>query len=252
MTKLEPLLSNVYLLEHDLDGTKVRGAIVLGNTKALVWDTLIYPEGMRVILDICEGRELIVVYSHADWDHVWGTCGLPYKEVVAHERCAARFADPDDVEKSLAEYQAKYPEELKGVELVAPTRTFKDHLTLDLGGLSAELFYLPGHTQDGIVAFIPELGVLLAGDALETPLPLIYEDSPLGRWISDLEKWSQDDRVKTVIPSHGEVKDNELILYNVAYLKAMRSGAAFEIPYELDDFYSSAHARNQKVSPTLE
>ncbi len=252
MTKLEPLLDKLYLLEHDLDGTKVRGAIVLGEKKALIWDTLIYPEGMRLILDICQNREIVVVYSHADWDHVWGTCALPYTEVIAHERCAARFADPSDVEKSLLDYQAKYPQALKGIELIAPTRTFKDKLSLDLGGLSADLSYLPGHTQDGIVAFIPELGVLLGGDALETPLPLIYEDSPLSSWINDLERWSQDTRVKTVIPSHGEIKGKALILYNVAYLKTMQAGKAFDLPYELDDFYKTAHARNQRVSPGLE
>jgi glyoxylase-like metal-dependent hydrolase (beta-lactamase superfamily II) len=118
--------------------------------------------------------------------------------------------------------------------------------------LSAELSYLPGHTQDGIVAFIPELGVLLGGDALETPVPLIYEDSPLSSWTRDLERWAQDTRVKTVIPSHGEIKDKALLLYNVAYLKAMQAGINFEIPYELDDFYKTAHARNQKISPGLE
>lgn len=38
----------------------------------------------------------------------------------------------------------------------------------DLGGVHAEIFELPGHTQGSIVVLIPEDGVLITGDAANT------------------------------------------------------------------------------------
>lgn len=242
-------MPNLFTLEHELDGMQVRGAIVLGNTRAMIWDTLIYPEQMQAVLDICGNRELIIVYSHGDWDHVWGTCTLPYQKVIGHKRCKARFDDPDDVAKTLKDYQAKYSA-LINIHLVAPTETFEDRLELDLGSLTVELCHLPGHTLDGIVAFIPELGTLLVGDACETPLPLVYEDSPLSQWITALENWQKNPRVKTVIPSHGPTGNLDLVKNTTAYLKAVKDENPIVLP-DLDEFYQAAHEKNKSIAPHL-
>ena len=124
-------------------------------------------------------------------------------------------------------------------------------MRLDLGGVSVELSYLPGHSLDGVVAFVPEDGVLLAGDAVETALPVINEDSPISEWLALLETWARDARVKLVVPSHGEIQGVELIAYNIAYLRAMHRGEAFDIPYAMDDFYTKVHDRNQRLASSL-
>jgi len=251
MTKLERLTDHVYLFDQQTPGMRVRGAVVLGTDKAVVFDTLVLAEELSEVRELCVGKEIIVVYSHADWDHVWGTPAFDFAEVIGHKRCLERFEDPNDVIKSLKEHQKQKPELYKNVKLIAPTKTFNDRLSLELGGVNVELSHLPGHSLDGIMAFVPEDGVLLAGDAVETALPVINEDSPLSAWISLLKNWSTNQKVKTVVPSHGEIQGKELLNYNIAYLKAMQNNEPFEIPYEMDEFYTTVHAENQKIAPNL-
>ena len=245
MTTLTRHDNNLYLTDLSLPDFDVRGAVVLGENHALVWDTLTCPDDMAAVTEVCGNRNITVVYSHADWDHVWGTDALTYQDVVAHKKCAARFADPEDVAATLTAYQAK-DESYEAVALVPPTRTFEDELVLELGDLAIELHALPGHTSDCIVAFLPHGGILLAGDTVETPLPVVPENPALDVWIAKLKTWHQDARVKTVIPSHGKVGGRELIGQTLAYLEALRGGNSFDLPETLDAFYDQTHAANQK------
>lgn len=48
-----------------------------GRRRALVWDTLSHPRDMAGWLPLISPLELVIVYSHADWDHIWGTAGPP-------------------------------------------------------------------------------------------------------------------------------------------------------------------------------
>lgn len=250
MIKLERFSERIYLTNQKALGMSVRGAVILTDTKALVFDTLVFPKDMAEIQSLCGTREITVVYSHADWDHVWGTCALNYKEVIAQENCAERFKDPKDVAETLKNYQTKHSQELADVKLIAPTRTFKKTLKLELDEMTFELTHLAGHTADCLVMLVPSEGVLFGGDTLENPMPIIYEDSPLGSWIEKLEGWAADERVQTVIPCHGEFLGRTVLENNIAYLNAIRNGEVADVA-NLDAFYTSTHEQNKKLAPTL-
>ncbi|MFN8490366.1 MAG: MBL fold metallo-hydrolase [Caldilineaceae bacterium] len=244
MLALQEFRPNLWLTELDLKDFAVRGAVIVGDQRAVVWDTLSHPRDMTPVLPLIGDKELVIVYTHADWDHVWGTAGLPYaaKTIIGQTQCLARFAA--DVPTKLQEMQAVEPGQWDEVELIAPTTTFQDELSLALGGVTLTLHYLPGHTEDCIVGFIPEWGVLLAGDTVETPLPVVPTDSPLDQWLAALEMWAQNPRVQTVIPAHGMIGGRELIERNIAYLHALREGRPPDVSGELDDFYRETHAAN--------
>ena len=78
--------------------------------------------------------------------------------------------------------------------------TFNSRLFLDLGGVTLELRHLPGHTSDCIVGWIPEWGVLLGGDAIETPLPVVNSEALLGGWLSALQDLGGIARSQAVDP----------------------------------------------------
>ncbi len=202
-----------------MDGFEVRSAVVVGEHAALVLDTLAHPREMTDVAALLEGHPFTVAYSHADWDHAWGTAGLPDPEggVVAQEACAERFHT--DVPATLAQKRAEDPERWAGVKLVAPTRTFVSRLDVPLGGVTVELHALPGHTPDSVVAFVPEWGILLAGDAAEAPHPFINERGALPVWIRGLERWAREGSVRTVVPSHGPVDGRELLERNIRDLR---------------------------------
>ena len=248
MTKIVPFRPGLWLTELSLDEFDVRGALIVGDQRILIWDTLSHPRDMAAVSEFLESeglgdRELLVVYSHADWDHVWGTGGLLAGiSIIAHASCRARF--DDDVPLYLAEYRRKTPGRWDEVTLVPPTITFADNLAIDLGGITVELSHLPGHTEDCLVAFVPEWGVLLAGDTVETPFPLLDEVLPIQPWIDRLAGWAERSDVETVIPCHGEIGGRELIEGNIAYLRGLLDGSAGTKTDEGDQFYQTSHVEN--------
>src|SRR3954467_1682210 len=74
------------------------------------------------------------------------------------------------------------PESIPG--LTWPTMTFRDKLTIELGGDRGELvleFLGRGHTEGDIVAWLPQQEILFAGDLVESEAALYTGDAfPFG------------------------------------------------------------------------
>ncbi|HKJ03544.1 MAG TPA: MBL fold metallo-hydrolase [Longimicrobiales bacterium] len=220
----------------------VRAAVLVGGTRAVVWDTLAHPRQLAGVAALVGPRPVTVVYSHADWDHAWGTGGLGrVDEVVAHGVAAHRFRT--DVPEELARRRTATPGAWDDVVPVPPTRTFRTHLTLDLGGVALELHALPGHTPDCLVGYVPAWGVLLAGDTVETPLPVVNDGAAVEGWVARLRAWTGVSAVTTVVPSHGRVGGLELLDETLAYLDGLARGAPRPAGV-LTSFYDETHRRN--------
>ena len=245
---VEQLVPGIWVRQVALEDYAVRGALLVGEERAVVWDTLSRPADMQPFLPLIADRHLVIVYSHADWDHVWGTAGLPYgrARIVAHERARARFAS--DVPAALAEKRAAEPGAWDEVVLVPPTEGIERRGAIELGGLSLELHALPGHTPDCIVGFVPERGLLLAGDTAETPFPVVPADSPLAAWVSELQRWASDDRVRAVVPAHGDIDGPEILRENAAYLEGILRGQPIEPQGVITRFYRETHLANTRWS----
>lgn len=241
---VESVRPGLRLVERDLGDFRVRGAVVTHGARALVFDTLAHPRDMRDVAEWVRGRVVEVAYSHADWDHCWGTAGLPgVAAVIAQYNAAFRFRD--DVPRELEERRRTDPD-YDDVDLVPPVVTFHHAMDLALDGLRVELRALPGHTSDSAVAFIPAWGILLAGDAVETPLPVVNDPGALPGWIEELERWRADPRVVQVVPSHGRVGGRELLGDTASYLRGLISGKGRtdDAHRRLEPFYRDTHARN--------
>ena len=246
--KLNEVRPNVWLTELTLAKFDVRGAVVVGEKRVMVWDTLSHPRDMQPVMRLAGDKPIDVVYSHADWDHCWGTAGLKPDIIIGHAACAERF-HKGEVANDLAEKQAEEPGQWNAIKIMPPTLSFTQSMSIDLGGVWVELHYLPGHTEDCIVAWIPQWGVLLAGDTIETPLPYLNDNSVqmLPQWIALLERWQADPQVQTVIPAHGEIGDRALISQTVSYLHDLQAGKAPNAPAEMTAFYTETHAHNQAL-----
>lgn len=250
MQTLERLSADIWITTVNLGDFEVRAVLIAGEARVVVWDSLSHPDDMRLFLPMIGDRELVVIYSHADWDHVWGTAGLPCDRMtpVGHVLCAERF--DTDVPLALAEKMAEDPARWAAVQLVPPAVTFDRQYRVSLGSTTLHLHHLPGHTADSIAGFLPERGVLLLGDAVETPLPLVPEGCDLNRWIEELLRWQAEPRVRTVIPSHGPIGGREILARNIDYLQALLAGREISVPDALDDFYREAHLANVRAWST--
>lgn len=244
--RVAEILPGVWTAEVVLPEFAVRSVALLGRERMLVFDTLLHPSDMRPFADLAGEREIVTVYTHADWDHVWGTAGLPDRggEVVAHAACAERFRT--DVPATLEEKRAAEPDAWDDVEIVPPSATFDREHTIEFDPWTVELRHLPGHTRDSIVAWVPEIGMLLGGDAVEDPWPLSEEGLPLTPWIEALERWFDEPSLEIVVPSHGPIAGRQLLYGNIAYLRALEEGREYPVPAGADPFYVEHHERDRR------
>ncbi|HTK11002.1 MAG TPA: MBL fold metallo-hydrolase [Ktedonobacteraceae bacterium] len=200
-------------------------AYAIHTERALVLcDTLLCPDDMQRVcsasgVDRTE-KQLLVINSHADWDHVWGTHYLVEHyapTIIAHEYCRTRLLS-DEEKHLLREYQEKFSV-FHSVILVPPKVTFRDTLTIYGGDLTLELFPAPGHQPDQIALWIPEIRLLLAFDALEYPLPGIGSPELVPAMFRSIERF-QELQPAHVLCSHRENSSSPaLITQNLSYLR---------------------------------
>jgi len=241
---MKQINEHLWIQELDLGLFDLRGSLILGRERALIWDTLSHPRDMAPYSALIGDRELWVAYSHADWDHIWGTDGLrqPPAVIVSHTLCAQRFEA--ETHEKLTAMQRKEPGKWDVVKLVPPNLTFSSELEIDLGEIAVQLRHLPGHTEDSLIALLPDLGVALMADTIESPLPVVPKGSSIKDWIDGLQHVADDARVHTVIPCHGQMGDRQLIVDCIDYLQKLLDGKPIEAPDSMSEFYRETHSNN--------
>jgi glyoxylase-like metal-dependent hydrolase (beta-lactamase superfamily II) len=186
--------------------------LVIGGERALVVDT----RGDRA-----QGAELAaavravttlpmgIVYTHAHFDHCFGTSALTGFPVYAHPGCAAALAEGAEVQR--AEWTAYYrlrgdhntADHLAASPVVTPSALVSLEKVLDLGGRSVALSH-PGlaHTDHDLTVHVPDAAVLFAGDLVEQGAPPDFTDAYPLSWPAAIERLRALDPA-TVVPGHG-------------------------------------------------
>ncbi len=211
---------------EDFEGMQVDAYVIVSERYVVVFDTMLCPEDAQFMVESVQdelaGRTLLVVNSHADWDHVWGNgyfTGEHAAPIIAHDYALVRMGS-EEARAGLADYQGRYPL-FRNVKLTPPTLTFSQCLTIDGGDLTFKLFPAPGHHADHIAAWIPEPSLLLAFDALEDPLPVIENAEAVSSMFATLESFLAL-QPQHILCSHGKTSDPGLINKNLEYLREVK------------------------------
>lgn len=207
-------------------GTLVDTFIVVAERYVVLVDTLINTRTAAALLEIAreylDGRQLLVVNSHADWDHAWGNHVFDGPDahypapIIASRRCAGRLRGAEAAQK-LAQMRANQPGRFEDVRLTPPTVLFDQRLAIDCGDLTLELFATPGHRSDHISVYIPEIGTLLPGDAAELPFPFVESAATLPAMRDSLARMAALDPASALY-CHAPVTSGPAVLQrNIAY-----------------------------------
>ncbi len=209
-------------------GNEVDTSVLVTQRYVVVVDTMATPELAAAIVESVRpaliGRHLLVINTHADYDHCWGNAtfaapgGLYPAPIIAHEQAKQRLRSEEARESLTKRQQAEA--RFANVRLVEPTITFTSDLQIDGGDLTLALIPTPGHTEDHISVWIPELRLLLAGDAAEQPFPFVEDAAALPILRHSLATLAALDAA-VVIPCHGGTTDPGLVTRNIAYFDAL-------------------------------
>ena len=131
------------------------------------------------------------------------------------------FGGPMDDEE-LATYASdikiaeQYMAESPRAQIILPTITLEDRLTLYRGNRVIDIRYLGrGHTSGDIVVHLPKEGIVIAGDLVIWPVPYVGNpQSHPGDWSATLDKLLSLNHT-AIIPGHGPV------LRDDSYVKLM-------------------------------
>jgi len=192
--------------------------LIVGGERALVVDT----RGDRA-----QGAELAaavravtalpvgVVYTHAHFDHCFGTASLlaapvHARPVYGHPGCAAALAAGAEAQR--AEWTAYYRDRgdretadaLAGSPVVMPSALVGGETALQLGDRTVVLSHPgPAHTDHDLTVLVPDAAVLFAGDLVEHGAPPDFTDAYPLDWPAAIERLGASGAT-TVVPGHGD------------------------------------------------
>ncbi|WET81399.1 MBL fold metallo-hydrolase [Amycolatopsis sp. QT-25] len=174
MTWLE-LADGVYARRYEeLDLTV---GLVVGSERCLVVDVRgDVDQGAELAAAVREITQLpwSVVYTHAHFDHAFGTTAFLPCDVWAHEACSAELATYGEgarlkwIQHYLGEDRPEMAEALERTQITLPDKAVTDTAEMDLGGRIVVLRFLGrAHTDHDLFVQVPDAGVVYAGDAVE-------------------------------------------------------------------------------------
>lgn len=186
----EQLTEHIWLLDDQGDST---GFIVLGSNKAMVIDTMNGSEDVYAVARSITDLPLILVNTHGHPDHIGGNHF--FEEAYISER---------DVPMIDIFSRPEVKEQLPKINLV------KEGDSFDLGGLTVEVYDLPGHTLGSILLLLKEDRILFTGDAINHHLWMQLDDClSLEETLKNLERLDfLKDKADRILHGHTGGFDN--------------------------------------------
>lgn len=197
--------------------------LVVGGERALVVDTRgDRAQGAELLAAVraVTALPIIVVYTHAHFDHCFGTSAFVRTgkiPVYAHPACAAALADGAEAQR--AEWTAYYRDrgdlttaaELAASPVVAPSALVSGEATLELGGRTVVLSH-PGraHTDHDLAVRVPDAAVSFVGDLMEQGGPPDFTDAHPLAWPDAIARLRAA-APATVVPGHGDPVGREFV-----------------------------------------
>jgi glyoxylase-like metal-dependent hydrolase (beta-lactamase superfamily II) len=213
-------------------------ALVVGTRATLAVDTGMGPRNGAIVLReaqrLAKGPTLYLTTTHFHPEHAAGESAFPANTILIRPS-----AQQEEIERRGAEYidlfssrSAQNKELLQGVKLRHADVVFDREAKLDLGGVTARLFWLgAAHTKGDELIFVPEDSVLISGDIVQSKLVpnMPNEDASVKGWLSVLDQLELL-KPRYVVPDHGALGDGSLIGKERVPCRRSEAGAGAQTP----------------------
>jgi glyoxylase-like metal-dependent hydrolase (beta-lactamase superfamily II) len=209
-------------------------AIVVGSRATLVVDTGLGERNgvtvMRAEQKLAKGPILYLTTTHYHSEHTTGEQAFPASAIIIRNT-----AQQEEMDKSVAAHievfkkmSAQNLDLLQNVKFRPPDVLFDREAKLDLGGVTARLFWVgPAHTKGDELTFVEEDSVLIPGDIVQKGIfPIMPNaDASVKGWLSILDN-VEALHPKFIVPDHGAaIVDASQIGIERAYFLALQARA---------------------------
>lgn len=157
-------------------------------------------------------KQLYIIYTHSDFDHIIGSGAFPEAKVIASKQLDENPNKEYSIQK-IKQFDQKYYLH-RSYSPVYPTVDIvvsADGHKLELDSITMTFYQAPGHTNDGLFTVIEPYGLFCSGDYLsDVEFPFIfssYEDYV--HTINKAENILLNHQITTHIPGHGSTTQNQ-------------------------------------------
>jgi glyoxylase-like metal-dependent hydrolase (beta-lactamase superfamily II) len=254
----------------DNEGNTSNAGFVVTDDGVVVFDALGTPSLGWALLQAIEQRTdkkvRFVIASHYHADHIYGLQAFKdhtSAEIVAEER-AAEYKENEETADERAGQRldqrrsALFPWVNKDTRVVPPDMTFKERMTIALGGKRLSLIYAgPAHSGSDIMMMVEPDGILFAGDIVQNSrIPFMNSDDvDTSQWLKALDEVLQLDP-KFIIPGHGKPSSaaKEAIGFTRDYINYVREvmNRAVENWTDFDTAYDQTDWSKYKALPAFD
>lgn len=207
---VKKLKDNLYLLDERREAT---GYLLIGEEKACVIDTMNgYGDLYKVVRSLTD-KPVVVVNTHGHPDHIYGNvyfdnAYMNYKDLKLAETF---ISDPEFV-KICQENNYSMPD----------FTNIEEGDVISLGGLTLEVYDIPGHTKGGIMLLCPEERILFTGDSINHHCWMQLEEClSVEEYIPNIERLMFLEQKADFI-LHGHATDYDDISLMSAILEGMK------------------------------
>ena len=217
-----PLAPGVYWIEQSmLEG---KNGVVSGERGALAIDSGNTAADGQAMVDLIreQGKEATrLALTHGHGDHVIGSSAFRGAEVYAHANTTAVMR------RRLPDLARLYERPELEAELTWPTVTFTGEIAIDLGGKTVRLISTPGHSEDGVCAYVVEDRILFSGDTAVTAITPVISDGDSRQLEASLRSLTELGAA-VLVPGHGPLLHGEdqvraWLEWAAGYLAAIRA-----------------------------
>jgi glyoxylase-like metal-dependent hydrolase (beta-lactamase superfamily II) len=210
--------------------------IVVGSRATLVVDTGLGARNgavaAREAAKLAQSSILYLTTTHFHPEHSTGEQAFPPGTVLLRPRVQQKEMDKHGLEyiEMFRSRSEQSRELLRDVKLRTPDILFDREMKLDLGGVTARLFWLgAAHTQGDELIFVEPDSVLISGDIVQSKrVPNMPDaDASAKSWLAILDKLEAL-KPRWIVPDHGALGDGSLIGKERGFLMDLQ-GRALEL-----------------------
>jgi len=191
-------------------------AIIQTNEAIIMTDPNWLPSEIQEIQDFINNiqgdKQLYIIYTHSDFDHIIGSGAFPEAKVIASKRFDDNSNKAESIQK-VHQFDQKYYLH-RSYSPVYPTVDIvvsEDGYTVELDSITMTFYQAPGHTDDGLFTVIEPYGLFLSGDYLsDVEFPFIFSSyKDYVNTMNKAEKILHNHAITTHIPGHGMTTQNQ-------------------------------------------